>query len=112
MGQPEPSKTEVFVAEREPERTQDAETTSDSASDFRAAERHTVELGEGKLGVEILWSWPPVVTSVAPNAPVADAGLEPGCFLLEVNGRSVSNEVPEAELDALMMKRPLTLSFG
>lgn len=78
----------------------------------RKAESGSVAFSRGPLGLEITWSWPPVVSGLAAGGQAERAGVEVGSTILEIGGVECHLPLPELELEDLMARRPLTLRFG
>ncbi|CAE7948299.1 unnamed protein product, partial [Symbiodinium sp. KB8] len=72
----------------------------------------SVDFETGPLGLEIEWSAPPVLLAVASDGAAAKAGLIAGQVVVEINGRDVSESLPEYEIEQLMQQRPLRMKMG
>eukprot|EP00811_Abedinium_folium_P035907 NODE_8661_length_1478_cov_10.836417.p1 GENE.NODE_8661_length_1478_cov_10.836417~~NODE_8661_length_1478_cov_10.836417.p1 ORF type:complete len:281 (-),score=84.36 NODE_8661_length_1478_cov_10.836417:459-1301(-) len=76
-----------------------------------------VEFGEGPLGLEILWSMPPVVSRVLDGGAAQQRGVLQGHVLVRAGDQSfaaTSAPLADGELEALeavMQQRPLLLRF-
>jgi len=84
-----------------------------SVLDAARLEAYEVTFTDGPLGLEILWSTPPSVSSVFDGSAAGEAGVEAGQAILAINGReTITAALPEAEVEDLMGRRPLTLRLS
>eukprot|EP00929_Paragymnodinium_shiwhaense_P006200 TRINITY_DN10915_c0_g1_i1.p1 TRINITY_DN10915_c0_g1~~TRINITY_DN10915_c0_g1_i1.p1 ORF type:complete len:273 (-),score=68.00 TRINITY_DN10915_c0_g1_i1:46-864(-) len=88
-----------------------AAAQSEAASIFGGAEVLALEIETaGPLGMEVLWTVPPVITKVEPGSAAASAGLQMGHIVLALNGADTSAApLSEDQMDEHMTTRPLRL---
>lgn len=84
-----------------------------SAEDNSPSAQYTeVTFPEGRLGMEITWSTPPVVSATVPGGAAERLGVKAGSVIVQIDGQDATVPIPEYELDDLMGKRPLVLRLG
>eukprot|EP00927_Polykrikos_kofoidii_P058451 TRINITY_DN52984_c0_g1_i1.p1 TRINITY_DN52984_c0_g1~~TRINITY_DN52984_c0_g1_i1.p1 ORF type:complete len:241 (-),score=38.29 TRINITY_DN52984_c0_g1_i1:107-829(-) len=69
----------------------------------------------GTLGLEVLWTTPPIVTKVFPGGAADSVGIQAGHLLLRLQDRDLATKVGclhEAEIEVLMQERPLRLRIS
>merc|ERR1712228_746082 len=87
-------------------------TSSASSATAPAPALREATFSEGPLGLEIIWTTPPVVCSVLAGGQAHREGIKVGQIIMSVSNRSTSEALPEPVLEELMQQRPLHLTVS